>query len=55
MLEDSIEILTKQMIEEIFKSKEENKEIVIKMTKTDLYKFCIKLIKLIKEIEEAED
>ena len=51
MLNETIEILTKQMIEESFEEKKNNQEIVIKMTKTDLYKFCIKLVKLIKEVD----
>lgn len=52
MLEDTIEELTKQMIEEFCKSKQEGKTKYAKITKVDLYKFCIKLIKLIKRIEE---
>ncbi len=51
MLDDTIEILTNQMIEEHFKVKQENKEVIIKMRMVDLYRFCIKLIKLIKEVE----
>jgi len=51
MLNETIELLTKQMIEETFEEKKNNREIVIRMTKTDLYKFCIKLVKLIKEVD----
>lgn len=43
-LEDTIEILTKQMLEEHFLNKDKTKYVI---TKEDLYKFCIKLIKLI--------
>lgn len=50
-LEDTIELLTKQMLEEVFKDKKENKKELITMSKTDLYKFCIKLVKLIQQIE----
>lgn len=54
-LDDTIELLTKQMLEDVFKDKKENKEKLITMSKADLYKFCIKLIKLIKQIESMED
>lgn len=54
LLEDTIEELTKQMIEETFDLKDKSKEKVITMKKTDLYKFCIKLIKLIKRVSEME-
>lgn len=49
MLEDAIELLTKQMLKEHF----ENKETIITMTKTELYQFCIKLVKLLKKFEEG--
>lgn len=49
MLEDVIELLTVQMLEDLFKNKKE----MITISKTDLYKFCIKLIKLIKQIERG--
>lgn len=55
MLDDTIELLTKQMLEDVFNDKKENKEKLITMSKADLYKFCIKLIKLIKQIESMED
>ena len=51
MLDDSIEILTKQMLESAFKDKKNKHNTIIKMTKTELYQFCIKLIKTIKEAE----
>lgn len=52
MLEESIEELTKLMIKEDFKIKESNQETIIKISKKDLIKFCIKLIKLIKNVED---
>lgn len=51
MLDETIDLLTKQMIEKDFQLKKENKDVVIKMKPTDLYNFCIKLIKLIKRVE----
>ena len=53
MLDDSIEILTKQMLESVFKDKKNNHKTVIKMTKLELYQFCIRLVKLIKEVEQS--
>ena len=55
VLDDTIELLTKQMLEDIFKDKEENKESMITMSKTDLYKFCIKLVKLIQQVERIKN
>lgn len=52
MLDESIEELTKLMIKEDFKIKESNHETIIKISKKDLIKFCIKLIKLIKQMED---
>ncbi len=54
-LDDTIELLTKQMLEDVFKDKKENKEKLITMSKADLYKFCIKLVKLIQRVEKMED
>lgn len=54
VLDDTIELLTKQMLEDVFKDKKENKEKLITMSKADLYKFCIKLVKLIQRIENME-
>jgi len=55
MLDDTIELLTKQMLEDVFKDKKENKKELITMSKVDLYKFCIKLIKLIQQVEKMEE
>ena len=54
-LEDTIELLTKQMLEDVFKDKKENKKELITMSKTDLYKFCIRLVKLIQQVENMEE
>lgn len=55
VLDDAIELLTKQMLEDVFKDKKENKKEMITMSKADLYKFCIDLVKLIKRVENMED
>ena len=54
MLDEAIELLTKQMIKETFENKDGNKETILVMSKVELYKFCIKLVKLIKRINEME-
>ena len=51
ILEDTIEILTKQMIEEHFNNKDNTKYVI---TKQELYKFCIKLIKTINNFVDVE-
>lgn len=48
MLEDTLEELTRQLIEERFKGSDIDKKYVI--TKEELYSFCIKLIKVIMEV-----
>lgn len=55
VLDDTIELLTKQMLEDVFKDKKENKKEMITMSKVDLYKFCIDLVKLIKRVEKMEE
>lgn len=55
ILDDTIELLTRQMLEDVFKDKKENKKEMITMSKADLYKFCIDLVKLIQRIEKMED
>lgn len=49
LLDDAIEILTKMLIKEDIENKNNNKKYVI--NKIDLYKFCIKLLKVIKKYE----
>ena len=51
ILEDTIEILTKQMIKDNFQSKGDKEEKYI-LTKQELYKFSIRLIKVINRIVE---
>mgnify|MGYP001117475752 FL=1 len=43
------------MLEDVFKDKKENKKEMITMSKVDLYKFCIDLVKLIKRVENMEE
>lgn len=52
MLQDVIDALTEILIKEDFKIKEGQKEEVYIISKMDLIKFCIKLIKTIYEIDE---
>ncbi len=49
ILEDAIEILTEQMIKDNFQNKGVKEDKYI-LTKQDLYKFSIELIKLVKEV-----
>lgn len=53
MLDDTIDILTKQMIENDFNEKINKCHQTVRLTKTQLYQFCIKLVKLIKEVEKS--
>lgn len=46
-MEDAIEIITKLMIKEHF----ENEEEIIKISKVNLMKFCIKLLKMVKSMQ----
>ena len=52
MLDEAIELLTRQMLKDVYDDKKNNNIQKIVMTKADLYKFCIKLIKLLKNFEE---
>lgn len=54
MIEETIDILTNQMIRDKFKSNKNDDNQTIVMTKFDLYKFSIKLLKLIKQYENME-
>ena len=45
MEEEAIEILTKMVIEEHIKNRDE----IIKITKKDLLRFCIKLLKIVEK------
>lgn len=55
MLDETIELLTKQMLQDVFKDKQNNNNTLITMTKADLYRFCIRLIKLIQRVERMEN
>ncbi len=55
MLDEAIDLLTRQMLEDVFNDKKNNKKQMITMSKTDLYRFCIKLVKLIQQIENMEE
>ncbi len=52
MLDEVIEILTKQMLKDTYQDIKYSKDTKIVMTKVEFYNFCIKLIKVIKEVEE---
>lgn len=49
MLDETLQVLTEQMIKNNFTNKG-NKEEKFIMTKQELYEFCIKLIKVIEEV-----
>ena len=51
MLDETIDLLTRQMLENVFNDKKNKQKQMITMSKADLYKFCIKLVKLIQRIE----
>ena len=55
MLEETIELLTRQMLEDVFNDKMNNQKTMITISRADLYKFCIKLVKLIKRSEDMEE
>lgn len=55
MLDETIDLLTRQMLEDVFNDKKNNQKQMITMSKDDLYKFCIKLVKLIQRIENMEE
>lgn len=55
MLDETIDLLTRQMLEDVFNDKKNKQKQMIIMSKTDLYKFCIKLVKLIQRIEDMEE
>jgi hypothetical protein len=55
MLDETIDLLTRQMLEDVFNDKKNKQKQMIIMSKADLYKFCIKLVKLIQRIENMEE
>jgi len=52
MLDETIEELTKILIKTDFKIKKEKENEYIKIKRTDLVRFCIKIIKLVREVEK---
>lgn len=55
MLDETIKLLTKQMLEDVFNDKKNNQKTMITISRADLYKFCIKLVKLIKQVDDMEE
>lgn len=55
MLDETIDLLTRQMLEDVFNDKKNKQKQMVTMSKADLYKFCIKLVKLIQRIESMEE
>ena len=55
MLDETIEELTKILIKTDFEIKENKKSEYIKIKRTDLVRFCIKIIKLIRKVKYMED
>lgn len=49
MIDEAIEEITKMLIEQDIKEKNSNSVEIIKMKKIDLYKHCIKLLKVVKK------
>ena len=49
MLDDTLELLMMQMIRDNFEHKENQEEKYI-ITKQELYRFCIRLIKIVREV-----
>ena len=53
-MEEAIEILNSMKVKDYFENKKVNKVIYLRMQKSDLIDFCIKLLKLIIEVEEED-
>lgn len=51
LLDEAIDLLTKMLIEEDFKNKKEKKKQYITISKIELYRLCIDLLKLIQKCE----
>lgn len=54
MEDEAIEILTEMMIKDAFEDKKCNKITKTMLTKTELYKFCIKLLEIVKKEKEND-
>ena len=46
MLDETIDLLTRQMLEDVFNDKKNKQKQMITMSKADLYKFCQLMLKL---------
>lgn len=55
MLNETIEELTKILIKTDFEIKENKKSEYIKIKRTDLVRFCIKIFKFVRKIKYMED
>lgn len=55
MLDETIEELTRILIKMDFENKEKNQTEYIKIKRTDLVRFCIKLVKLVRKVKYMED
>ena len=51
ILDDTVELITRQMLKDVFV--DGKKDELVTMKKSDLYKLCIKLVKLIQQIEKG--
>lgn len=49
IIDETISIITKMLIKQDVKDKQRGEKEIIKITKVDLYKFSIKLLKVIKK------
>lgn len=55
LLDEAIDLLTKMLIEEDFKNKKNKTKTYIKISKIELYRICIDLLKLLQRIKDMED
>lgn len=54
ILDEALDYITKIMLKSRYEEVKSKKEEVITMRKVDFYNFCIKLVKLLKNVEEME-
>lgn len=55
LLDEAIDLLTKMLIEEDFKNKKNKTKTYITISKIELYRICIDLLKLLQRIKDMED
>lgn len=55
LLDEAIDLLTKMLIEEDFKNKKNKTKTYIKISKIELYRICIDLLKLLQRIKDMEE